>query len=76
MHHLGSLEKRVFERGLYIFFSSPVSFHISKKYIISNVSWQTVINVHVKHHQIGGKAAFIFWADWIRTGCHGSIKLP
>ena len=35
-----------------------------KKYS-SEVSWPILIKFLVKHHHVGGKAAYGLWADWM-----------
>ena len=47
------------------------SVHTFKVVYISKVCWPILIKfhdmVHVKHHQVGVKAAHVFCADWIGT---------
>ena len=45
---------------------SPLSsVHTFKVVYLSKVSWQILMKFQVRHHQLGGKAALGFCADWI-----------
>ena len=45
---------------------SPLSSVYTFKVVyLSKVRWQILIKFHVKHHQVGGKTALGFCADWI-----------